>query len=295
MKELKLTILALVAILFASCMGDSYDEPGNDAYQPGNNALVETNVLTIQQLKDKYATAISGNTMMVIDDAVQIKGIVTGNDIEGNVAGEISLQDETGAILICITAPNMFAVLPVGQEILVDLKGLIIGGYGQQPEIGGVYTSTNPSSSSYGSQAIGRLSRFEWEKHYKLIGKPDAKKVDAMIEDFDMSKRTKSDYLAANCAKVMRLRNVTLADADGTNIFAPKDGSVALTANAVNRTFKGISSSSMVLRTSVYAKFAATIMPQGAHDFVGIFTRYRDTWQILLRSYDDVGAPTTNQ
>lgn len=294
MKQMKYIAMAFAALLFAACMGDSYDEPGADAYQRGNNAIQETNVLTIGQLKDKFSTVISGNQMTKIDEELQIKGIVTGNDIEGNVYGEISLQDETGAILICITAPNMYAVLPVGQEILVDLKGLIIGGYGQQPEIGGVYTNTNPSSSSYGSQAIGRLSRFEWEKHYKLIGKPDAAKVEAMIEDFDMSKRTKADYLAASCAKIMRLKNVTLADADGASTFAPKDGSVALTANAANRAFKGISSSSMVLRTSVYAKFAANIMPQGSHDFVGIFTRYRDTWQILLRTGSDVREPSAN-
>ena len=29
-------------------------------------------------------------------------------------------------------------------------------------------------------------------------------------------------------------------------------------------------------------------MPQGEHDIVGIFTRYRNTWQILLRTIDDV-------
>ena len=49
----------------------------------------------------------------------------------------------------------------------------------------------------------------------------------------------------------------------------------------------------MVLRTSVYAQFAGNIMPQEAVDVTGVFTRYRNTWQILLRSINDIQPAET--
>lgn len=283
MKYLKYSILALICVLFASCMGEDYAEIEKTG---PNKEPVYTNLITIKQLKEKYTQAINGNGLVKIDDDIQIQGVVTGNDIESNIYGQISLQDETGALLICITAPNLFTTLPVGQEILVDLKGLMIGGYGQMPEVGGVYTNTNPSSSSYGQQSIGRLSRYEWEKHYTLIGTPDASKAEPM--EFDLSKVSDSKYLEDNCGKLMTIKNVVIKEADGKAKFAPRDGSVEIPGNAANRTFKGINSNNLVLRTSVYAQFAGNIMPEEAIDVTGIFTRYRNTWQIMLRSINDI-------
>lgn len=283
MKQLKYFFFALVCTLFASCMGEDYASPALDEPPFGNNALKETNVLTIQQLKDKYNNVINNSSMEKVTEDIQIKGIVTGNDIGGNIYNEVSVQDVTGALLVCITQGGLYGPLPVGQEILISLKGLMIGGYGQQPEIGGVYTNTKT-----GAQSIGRMSRYIWDTHYKLLGKADPAKAEALMETFDISQMSNANYLAAHCGKLMKIKGVALKDADGKKVYAPDDGSVALTANCANRAFTGIDQNSLVLRTSTYADFANTIMPQGEQDIVGIFTRYRNTWQILLRTIDDV-------
>ena len=44
----------------------------------------------------------------------------------------------------------------------------------------------------------------------------------------------------------------------------------------------------IVVRTSTYADFANDVMPTEAVDITGIFTRFRSTWQILLRSTADI-------
>ena len=87
----------------------------------------------------------------------------------------------------------------------------------------------------------------------------------------------------------MRIEGVTFADA-GKKVFAAaadKDN-----ANCVNRGFSGISKDNMVVRTSAYAKFANALLPEGIQSVTGIFTRYagskNDTWQILIRTIDDV-------
>ena len=288
MKKLSYILFALVCTLFASCMGEDYAAPSLDESPFGNNELKETNVLTIQQLKDKFNSIITNSAMVEVTEDIQVKGVITGNDIGGNIYNEVSLQDATGALLVCIAQGGLYGPLPLGQEVLISLKGLMIGGYGQQPEIGGIYTN-----SKTGAQSIGRMPRYMWDSHYKLIGKADPARAEALMETFDISQMSNANYLAAQCGKLMKIKGVILKDADGKKVYAPDDGSVALTANCANRAFTGIDQNSLVLRTSTFSDFANTIMPQGEHDIVGIFTRYRNTWQILLRTIDDVKEAET--
>lgn len=55
MKDLKYIIIAVACIFLASCMGEDYagvEFPDGTAAPYGNNALKETNVLSIAQLKE---------------------------------------------------------------------------------------------------------------------------------------------------------------------------------------------------------------------------------------------------
>ena len=211
-------------------------------------------------------------------------GIVTGNDLGGNLYNQVCLQDKTGGILVCIGKSGLYGELPVGQQVLIDCKGLYIGGYGKQAELGGVYTNTNK-----GSQSIGKVDRYVWEKHYKIIGEADEAKAEAMVEVFDQTKIKDADYLKSCSGKLMRIEGVTFADA-GKKVFA--DSKDKDNANCVNRGFSGISTNNLVIRTSAYAKFANALLPEGIQSVTGIFTRYagknNDTWQILIRTIDDV-------
>ena len=115
MKDLKYLIIALACTLFASCMGDGFADPDLSNSPYGNNELTESNVLTIAQLKTKYASYINNSTMTEVTEDVKVKGVVTGNDVGGNIYNEISIQDETGALLVCINQGGLYGYLPVGQ------------------------------------------------------------------------------------------------------------------------------------------------------------------------------------
>lgn len=287
MKILKYIIAVAVCALFASCMGDSYADPQTGEEAPyGNNAIQETNVLTIKDLKAKYASTIANSSMEEVKEDIQIKGWVTGNDVEGNLYNQFAIQDETGALLVSVAQGGMYGYLPEGQQVLISLKGLIIGGYGSQAQLGGVYVSAT------GTESVGRMSRYMWESHYKLLGAAGTKKIEPTI--FDASKMSNADYLAENAGKLMTFKGVTLADADGKAVFAPDDGSASLVGGAVNRNLGGYSSQKIVVRTSTYADFANMPLPQGKVDITGIFTRFRNTWQILLRTASDV-QPASGQ
>ena len=74
-------MLALVCGLFMqSCMNDGFGEASGNVR--GNAAIKETNVITIAQLKAKYASTLNnqyGYTQIAED--IQLKAYVTGNDI----------------------------------------------------------------------------------------------------------------------------------------------------------------------------------------------------------------------
>ena len=176
---------------------------------------------------------------------------------------------------------GLFSFLPVGQEILINLKGLYIGSYGQQPQIG------TPFTNARGATYVSRMNRYLWNEHFKLIGQPDASRV--TIEEFDVSKIQDEDYLKSHSGKLMTIKNVSFVGADGRKPFATEAEKDA--ANSVNRELVGFNSRNIVVRTSTYADFAALPLPVGKTNITGVFTRFRNTWQILIRSINDVEYP----
>ena len=287
MKKIKFIAMALMAmtgLMLGSCMGDSYADPDMVETIPaapyGNNLLREKNVVSIAQLKSDYKTTINGGGYKLIDKPMMLKGYITGNDISGNLYQQVALQDETGAILVDINAGGLHGYLPVGQEILIDLNGLYIGGYGKQAQIGGIYTNLKTGATS-----VGKMDRPTWQKHFKLLDEADASNVEA--EEFDLTKATDATYLEENAGKLMTIKGVKFSSANGKTVWAAND-------ETTNQNLKDaesgqwISSNTVVVRTSGYARFANAILPDGAFDITGIFTRYNNVWQIIIRNTDDL-------
>lgn len=285
MRRLSIFFSAIAALLLASCMDSGYDDVVKDS--TGVN-IEMTNVVPIQQLKERYRSTITASGMTQITEDIQIKGWVTGNDNGSNLYNEISLQDNSGAIIVAINKGGLAGLLPVGQQVVFNLKGLYIGGYGTQAEIGGVY-----SNAKTGNTSIGGMDRFTFANHYMTIGMPNTDAVAKLITEFDYSQAADADYIFANQGKLMQLSNVTFKNGDGKSVFAPNDGSVTLSNNSANRGFVGKSDNKIVFRTSTYADFANDTIPQGNTKVQGIFTVYRSTWQILARTRSDAYGQST--
>ena len=287
MKKIKFIALAFLALTLGSCMGDGYADPDLTEKVPaapyGNNSLREKNVISIADLKTQFATIInSDNGYKLIEKDMMIKAVVTGNDVSGNIYNQVSVQDASGAIIIAINGSGLSGYLPVGQEILVNLKGLYIGSYKKLPQIGGVNTKL-----SDGSLGMGKIERAIWNEHFKILNPGEADASTVVPEEFDLTKLTDAAYMDANVGKLMTLKKVKFASANGTNVWAPDDTNTSLELIDAE-TGKRISSSNLVVRNSGYSKFANEVVPQGVFDITGIFTRYNNTWQIVLRNTDDL-------
>lgn len=296
-RYIQMIMMALVMGLgLTSCMDDDWKAPSGDTPAYGNNSLVEKNVISIADLKANYGvTKDMINDTVRIEDGVQIKGIVTGNDIEGNIYNEITLQDETGGIVVCVAQGGMCGQMQIGQEVLIDLGGLYIGTYRTQPQIGVPYTATSTSGAK--STYPSRIARAEWQKRFKLIGKPDASKLDAMTKPFDYEELKNNEdeiYKLAGC--LVKVKNVEF-DLAGKKTYAPKSEGMS-TGYGVMRAFKGYTTNDFGVRTSCYSDFAAETLPEGSLNVTGILTcyksatRYSVTAQLMLRQQSDVQKAT---
>ena len=206
---------------------------------------------------------------------MKLRVYVTGNDIGGNLYKQFAVQDQTGALIVAVNEGGLSGFLPEGQQIIIDLKGLYIGGYGSQIELGTPYNGQ-----------IGRMPKDLWNAHFKIIGQPDPN----AIQPYDFTQIMND--MATYCGSLVTLKNVTFKSANGKKTFV--DGAQS-GGNYFTQQIDGYSSSKLIIRTSSYADFAATVLPYDSVakqkipcNITGIATRYRDTWQIMLRKSSDL-------
>lgn len=306
MKYLKLALLALVAVFATtSCMDDDWKDPNSETSPYGNNSIQETNVVSIAELKNTYGPKQKDeiNDTVRIADGTQIKGIVTGNDIEGNIYSQISIQDESDkpGIIISVAQGGLSGQLQIGQEVLINVGGLYYGTYRSQPQLGVAYHDLS-KDQNYPS----RISRADWQNRFKVIGKPDASKIKVQVfstnPDTSKGELNVADLLDADVAYkyagcLVTLKGVEFAMGDGKTTLAPEDEGKTL-GYGVTRYFKGYDKTNkqIGIRTSCYAEFAANLVPQGVVDVTGVLScykssaKYNHTVQLALRRFSDIKA-----
>lgn len=306
MKYLKLALLALVAVFATtSCMDDDWKDPNSETSPYGNNSIQETNVVSIAELKNTYGPKQKDeiNDTVRIADGTQIKGIVTGNDIEGNIYSQISIQDDSDkpGIIISVAQGGLSGQLQIGQEVLINVGGLYYGTYRSQPQLGVAY-----HDSSKDQNYPSRISRADWQNRFKVIGKPNASKIKVQVfstnPDASKGELNVADLLDADVAYkyagcLVTLKGVEFAMGDGKTTLAPEDEGKTL-GYGVTRYFKGYDKTNkqIGIRTSCYAEFAANLVPQGVVDVTGVLScykssaKYNHTVQLALRRFSDIKA-----
>lgn len=270
MKAIKyLSILALSLFTVTSCMND-FDEPDFKEPPFGNNAIGEANT-TIAELKAKYASTISASGVKEVTEEIIIEGVVVADDATGNVYKQFIINDETGAIIIGVNDVGLYAMVPVGQRVRIDCKGLHVGGYGKMAQVGGLYEGK-----------IGRMAKSTFREHIRLVGAPTMVQPELTPEVIDDS--FFNDGNKENLAKFVRLENVEITEANGTELWAPEELAYN---NVVERHIK-MGKTNLVLRMSTYADFANEAIPDGKLNINGVLTRYNDYWQFVISSTDDI-------
>ncbi len=266
----------MLCVLCVSCHETEWDAPDFGNGVPyGNNQITEDNVISIAQLKAKYPNYAGINTCIEITEDIKLRVCVTGNDIQGNLYNSIAVQDENGdALIVSISGSDLYARLPVGQEILIDLNGLSFGCNASQPQLGTPYTS------NYGISP-GRMNKYVWESHVRIMGKVKPE----MVIPIDFPSNPTLD----DAGKLMTIRNVTVTNADGKTLTW-----AAGSSGSVKNYFDGYDKDVYIIYTSTYSDFANTPIPAGKMNLTGIWKVYKTSdkyalqWELIIRDANDI-------
>ena len=260
MKLLRNISLPLIASLALFACERDYDAPlltEPEYTGPAAN-------ITISELRTQNTAATQDVPIVITQDQV-LKAVIIGNDESGNIFKKIYLQDETGAIEMEVDQSSVYNYYPVGQTVYVDLNGLSISVYGDEQQLG------HPE---------GYLYRTPWEDFEKHVSKDgwanpeNAKPV--VIDDISTINAAPDNYKF----KLVQFTGVTFQNG-GKGIFAPEDG-------YGEENITDSHGNTIMIRTSNYASFAGNKLPEGKGNVTGILGRFRGTWQLTLRTANDV-------
>jgi len=128
---LALSLVALSAISFTSCIRKNFDAPPD---QNGIDPKLNVN-MTLAQLQGMVLPPNSGLGGFITSDSI-VSGVVCLDDRTGNLYKEIIIQDSTGGMELLLDRTYLYNYYPVGRKVYVKLKGLYIGTYHGGPVLG---------------------------------------------------------------------------------------------------------------------------------------------------------------
>lgn len=264
-------------MLTTSCVKDDFSAPA--PYSDTTSLKANT---TIADLKAKYPgkMLLIDNTMFEGRDSVIIEGVITSDDKAGNFYKQIFIQDSTGGIEIKISKTTLYNDYKRGQRVVVVCKGMFMGDYGGQIQIGSTY-------NNLGVIQIGGL------ENDHIISQHVIKKGKTLVS-VTPKNIVASGFTLDNVGTLIRLDNVQLktltSPIDGSKLtFADKPTQTTLNHPLKqNGTDLIAGGKAVVLRTSGYAKFAGDTLPQVNCTMVGVLSYYNGIFQLLLRDTNDV-------
>ncbi len=251
-------LLLIGVIAFSSCVKQNFDAPPSNC-----DSLNITPTMTINQLKALF----TGDTTR-LDDSVIVEAYVTSTDQYGNFYKELVVQDSTGAIAIQIDASYLFTKYPVGQKVYLKCGGLYLGKDDGVVKLGSLY-------NDYGVTKFGRI------QGEAVIDEHIVKTCD---NEQQAPKVITLDQISdAYLYQLIEIHNVQFSKSDTGQTWAD-----AINLQSSNHTLIDANMKSLTVRTSGYAAFARDSLPKGSGTITGILGKYNDTYQLYIRSLDDV-------
>ncbi|KAA5534764.1 hypothetical protein F0919_09150 [Taibaiella lutea] len=252
-------IFCIFLFAFSSCLKKKYEgPPDTSGYDP---ELKVTSTIA-ELITTQQGIAIPGDII--------IAGLVVMDDKSGNYSRKIVIEDSTGGIEVLLDQSNLYNDFPVGRKLYIKCKGLYVGNYGGNPQLG--YTPDNTGSVS--SIPALLISDFVVKADY-----PN-KVISDTLTIADLSKTSAAKYLN----KLITIRDIEFVDSTVGIPYAQ----LASIASATSLSMKDCNGNLIMLRTSGYARFQPYLTPGGNGTITGIFSKYKDELQLSIRDTTDV-------
>ena len=231
-----------------------------------------TATTSILDLKNKYWTNELNSCQQINEDVI-IRGRIVSSDKDGNIYKSLVIEDSSAALPISINQSNLYLKFPFGQEITVNLKGLYIGNYQGQQQIGDYY----PGDASLTFLSPDKFKEFS---QYQIIGEPtEIPPVFTTLSTLNSALAEPSE-LAKWQGRYIKLDNIS---------FREQGVPLASYHLNTNHIIFDESNYQIAVRTSGYSNFWNEETPHGVGSISGILTYYKGDWQLMLNSLNDLG------
>ena len=253
-----------VSILFPLVISSFYCHKEFDEPPPYTGPVIRSN-MTISALRDLHVT---GSFEQIMDDSV-IEGIVTADDSRDNFYKSLVIQDSTAGITIKMEGYSLYNQYPAGTKIMVRLKGLWLGDYGRNIQLGGGVdrsTASNPSLTGIPQTLFGRCIVKAGNTGTVI---PKTVTIDELNDSYQ--------------SRLIRIDQAEFAPADTGKPYAD-----IINKQSVNHTLKICGGGSIYVRTSAYAKFAGVNTPRGNGAITAVYSVYKTEKQLLIRDTSDI-------
>lgn len=259
-----LIITLLVTGFISGCVEKFDTEPEFKAIEYGT-------IVDISQVKALYTTEMAkpyyDRVPVEITEDWAITGIVTGSDKkDGNLYKEGYVEDASSGILLKFLSTGGFYL---GDSVIVKMKGLFIGDYGDFIQVGG-----HPYTDASGNLRVSGFNKDE-RVMKPSIGNPSHPAAATI------SQVKNSSYLG----KLVKLDNVQFAGNELGKTYA--DALLDPPASA-NRNLQDCDGNTIIVRSSGYATFANDPLPTGNGSIIGIVTKFNTDYQIIIRDINEV-------
>ncbi len=257
--------LAILLFILGAC-NKEFDQP-----PIGADPDIAVN-MTISQLKSRYVAA--GVFKSITDDWV-ITGVVIADDRSGNFYKQIVIQDSTGGIPVLLDGNNVYAMYPIGRRVFIRLKGLMLGDYGGNIQLG--LDSTRSSDGRFLN--LGRIPQAKFDR-YILKGSFGNEVKPKLIKPSEITKAINDPLLST----LVTIDGAEFKESDLAKTYAD----TSLMQSAVNFTVKTCDNQGITLRNSSYAWFAGEKLPPGNGSLVAVAGIFNSNIQLTIRDTTDL-------
>lgn len=252
-------------------------------------ATIEANT-TILELKEQYWQGTTSDFLTTIGttdtgDHVIIGGRVVSSDEDGNIYQRIVLEDETSSIFVRIYSTKLFESYQYGQEVRIDVTGLLIGTYRGLMMIGVDYNGS-----------VGGMDLNVFQQRAQVNGLPDKAAIPQYVTTISDIKSYLTDQtqLMTWQSRLITLENVEFVGG-GSEMFGTPGA-----ANYTTRQLKDAEGNTLDISTSNKCEFVNLLMPKGTGTVNAILSYYGSNWQLVFSNpltdctgFTWVDTPTT--
>ena len=253
MKQIKIVlgVILLAAIVLISGCNKEFDSPPVATLPAGN-------IITIDSLRNIYTFFDS----TFVDD-ISVYGVISADEVSGNLYKTIYVQDGTNAILLKLTASSSNTFF-MGDSVRISLKGTAIAMFKNMIQLDNVDPEINLIKQGNGSQVQPKV---------------------VTIADLALN-----GLYAPYQAQLIQINDVEFVCNDVCNTYSD-----AINQSDQNRTLIDTLGNSIIVRTSGFSSFAGTNLQQGKGSFVAVVSQYNSTVQLTMRQLGDLSLTGTRK